>query len=549
MNNCRRYAAERITVNSMKKWTRKKYLDDYFALFGSFGRAVGKADIQTDGKSTTVSGSVGGCYMESTFFEDKSGVTVRTGKIRNESDEDITLSTALYRYVFDGGEYEIYTQFNGWQNESIGGWQPLVTSVTAFSETPRSCSSATPLLALYNVQTGRGMAINLIPNGAWELSARRATARNESTEVVAEAGNLARKQVTVLKPGEELAFPTVLCHVFTNKLDLDGWKLQRYSHRNIPQKTMPVIYNTWLYRFDKISYGDVSRQIPKAAELGCEYFVIDAGWFGNGAGWQGVRGDWKENQTAKLCGKMKTLADEVRAHGMKFGFWLETESAGRDSEILRDHLDWFIYDAGLYYLDFTNKEAANTMYETVCSLVDLYGAEFMKFDYNQDLYADKTLTSFCDYHNSYAEYVRRIRERYPELYLQCCASGGMRTDLKNCMLFDSYWLSDDQSPYEGLRLVKETVKRLAPQRIERWACLTSFASTQPAPQDKLLANDDWTWGRLASVHESYLKAFLTGAPIGFSCDLTLLSGDTFDMLKNLLKNSKKSVPHIGRMPR
>jgi len=336
----------------------------------------------------------------------------------------------------------------------------------------------------------------------------------------------------------------VLCHIFTNKLDLDGWKIQRYSHRNIPQKTMPVIYNTWLYRFDKINYEDISRQIPKASELGCEYFVIDAGWFGNGdANWMFLRGDWKENRTAKLCGKMKTLADEVRANKMKFGFWLETESAGCNSEIVKNHPDWFICDAGLYYLDFTNKEASDAMFETVCGLVDYYGAEFMKFDYNQDLFTDKTLTSFCDYNNCYAEYVKRIRKKYPELYLQCCASGGMRTDLTNCMLFDSYWLSDDQSPFEGLRLVKETIKRLAPQRLERWACLTSFASTQPVPQDKILTIDDWSWERLAVVHESYLKAFLTGAPIGFSCDLTLLSNDTFALLKNIVcdfKNERDS---------
>lgn len=43
--------------------------------------------------------------------------------------------------------------------------------------------------------------------------------------------------------------------------------------------------------------------------------------------------------------------------------------------------------------------------------------------------------------------------------------------LTNGLDFDSFWLSDNQSPYEGVRIFKDTIKRVAPQMIEKWATI------------------------------------------------------------------------------
>ncbi len=53
---------------------------------------------------------------------DKNGVCKRNGNVKNISDKSISLNALSSRFTFDGGEYEVYTQYNSWQNESMGGW-------------------------------------------------------------------------------------------------------------------------------------------------------------------------------------------------------------------------------------------------------------------------------------------------------------------------------------------------------------------------------------------------------------------------------------------
>ena len=48
------------------------------------------------------------------------------------------------------------------------------------------------------------------------------------------------------------------------------------ANYNLP----PVIYNTLLYRFASFTVEQLRQQLAAAKKIGCEYFVVDAGWFG-----------------------------------------------------------------------------------------------------------------------------------------------------------------------------------------------------------------------------------------------------------------------------
>lgn len=50
------------------------------------------------------------------------GVCVRKGKVKNISENEISLNTLSLKFTLDGGEYEVYSQSNFWQNESEGKW-------------------------------------------------------------------------------------------------------------------------------------------------------------------------------------------------------------------------------------------------------------------------------------------------------------------------------------------------------------------------------------------------------------------------------------------
>ena len=90
-----------------------------------------------------------GYEWTSTITGHKSGVNVRVDKIKNVSTRPIALRTALSRFSFFGGEYEVFTQYNEWCGEGYGKRQSLVTEISAEGESVRNNSSASPFMALY----------------------------------------------------------------------------------------------------------------------------------------------------------------------------------------------------------------------------------------------------------------------------------------------------------------------------------------------------------------------------------------------------------------
>ncbi len=508
---------------------------------GDFGQLKGSVEKRNDSYYIN-NGTV---EALSEIKKDESGVCVRRGYVKNVSDKVITFSALSSKFVLDGGEYSVYTQYNGWQNESFGGWQELVTTVCPRCESVRNASGASPFAVLWNKQTERGIVFHLNACSAWEMRFSRVYAGGEAAYVEVELGVMKDGLSVGLLPGEEIELGEIMYYTASNKTDFDCHKLHSYLNKTYPRKSMPVIYNTWLYKFDSFTADDVRSQISPAKELGVEYFVIDAGWFGKGEEWWRTRGDWEENLTFGFRGEMKTIADEVRASGMKFGFWLEPETANGGTDIVKNHPEYFIEGDYTYFLDFSNSKAVDYIYEKTCELIDRYGAEFIKFDFNADMKYDIYHSGFLKYMRGHREYISRLKEKYPALYLENCASGGFRMAARDGALYDSFWLSDNQSPYEGLRIFKDTMLRMPPQWIECWAVICSAKGT-PSPYsrkneyaDKLIACDDALWDRVAGVQGDFLKGFLTGSPVGFSCDLTTFDEKLFADLKKFVTEFKK----------
>jgi len=480
--------------------------------------------------------------LTETHCTDENGIYVRRDTLQNTSAKALTFHTLRSRFVFDGGEYEVYTQYNGWQNESQGQWSPLVTEITARCESVRSAAGAAPFLALWNLQTNRGIAFHLLTDASWSISAKRIFSPGENSYVGVELGIDAPNVSLTIPAGESFRLPEILYYEFQNKTDMDAWKLHRYCHAHMPRRRLPVIYNTWLYKFDRIDFDSVAKQIPVAARLGVEYFAIDAGWFGKDSRWVRNIGDWEENLNYGFHGRMKEIADMVRAHGMEFGLWLEAERAVPAADAVHKFPQYFVnYDSGCF-INFADKAARDYIFDVLCGLVERYGISFFKFDFNADLSFDKDGMAFTEYFKGYRAFLKRVHEKYPSLYLSNCAAGGMRMTLKNCEDFESFWLSDNQSPYHGMRIVKDSILRLPPQVMERWAVIATNDNTIPAYRadyaEHIFATSDGTWDRVSDVSESWLKGFLSGGPVCLSCDLPALSDTVQDMLKDHIQTFK-----------
>jgi alpha-galactosidase len=241
---------------------------------------------------------------------------------------------------------------------------------------------------------------------------------------------------------------------------MDAYKLHAYMHKHYPRKSFPIIYNSWLYRFDKFTTEDILAQIPLAADIGAEYFVIDAGWFGKGKNWTVSVGDWSENLVTGFAGRMGEVADAVRAHGMKFGLWIEFERAHAKSDAIRDHEEYYTIaheDTGVRFFDFANPEARAWMLDTVSGLIDKYGVKYIKNDNNVDMQWDPRHTGYYEYHKGRDAFIDALRAKYPDLYLTSCASGGEQMELANYTRFDSNWPSDNESPYVEMDIYKASL--------------------------------------------------------------------------------------------
>lgn len=471
-----------------------------------------------------------------------SGVCSRRDALKNLSDRPVTVNLISSRFRFDGGEYEAYAQTNGWVHESIGAWQPMNSGVQVKCESVRTSSGAAPFAALWNLQTGRGVAFHLLPDCAWQMTLTRVAAPSGRAYVEADMGVYGDFCVT-LQPGESLDFPEILFYEIRSRIDLDAWKLHEYCNERWPRREMPVAFNSWLYLFSHLSVENVAACIPAAERIGCEYFVIDAGWFGKDPEWSRSIGDWVENENAGFCGRMKEVADKVRAHSMKFGLWFEIERALPTAEAVRLYPDYFLCFEGNCFLDFGNPEACEYMLDTLSAQIERYGIEYIKFDFNADLFYDKYRSAFTRYFAGYRAFMKELRRRHPGVYFQNCASGGMRMNLSNLADFDSYWFSDNQDPYEGMEIIKNTLLRLPPQVVDRWAVIQSVSGVRTyysADKPMLLATASSTWESATGVQESWLQAFLTGGPMGFSCDLSKLDEGVMERLSAFVAEFKKN---------
>lgn len=507
-------------------------------IFGDFGHLDDATAVIPGGFAA----EAGGIRVETFEETGVAGVTHRRTVVRNVSDRPLTATCLLDVFRFGGGDYEVYSQANTWMDESRGAWQPLRTGVEVRGGGMRTSFGAAPMLALWDAQAGRGCVFHLMSDAVWEMRATVLPDEGEKSFVQIEAGMDSRHLRYTLRPGEEVALPEVVFYGFANKTDLDCHKLHAWWNAVHPRRRCPSFYNTWLCRFDKLELGFVLEQVARAKDMGLEFFVVDAGWFGPAKGWAEVRGDWAERPDGRLGGRLAEVAAAVRDAGMVFGFWLEAEIADVGSEIVREHPEYFREIGGRHFLDFTRDDARGRLLETVCGLVEKYHAGFIKLDFNTDPRVDPSGRDFADYNAGYRRFVRELRARHPGIYLEGCASGGLMMDLGWARDFDSFWLSDNQSPVHGLRIARETMLRLPPRMIERWITVRSAEGLQPdyfGRNSRLLATEDAWWRDLRSVAPEYVAAFASGGPVGFSCDLTALSDGHLDFFRRMVADRKR----------
>ena len=450
----------------------------------------------------------------------------------NTGDQTLTVRRALPRWVFSPGRYRLHYQESRWLAESLPRCTELNgADINLHARAARSSCGNTPFCILEDMENSAAAAFHVVPRGNWTIQIHSRILSCEAAMPVIEAGLSDSDLFFPLGEGERLELPEVII-TEVPKCDpgLAGALIQKYFINNrLPENlnTPPVVYNSWLYRFTNFTAPQLREQLSAAKKIGCEVFIVDAGWFG-GDDWYESVGDWQEKPQEPFFGNMASFADEVRASGLDFGFWMEPERWAEKASIRKEHPEWFPDHS--FRIDLDQPEAAEHFIGSIRKNIKKFNAKYIKLDFNSDMGYDESGRELHSYCTKLTELLKQLRSEFPELIIENCGSGSLRSDLATSMLYDVAFVSDHAHLFENLRIRQGLFARTIPGRTLNWAV------TRPAPERRTKVYDhelvlgctsaSWDEGALFDV-DFIMSSALLGVP-GFSGDLAGLAPEILD---------------------
>ncbi len=251
---------------------------------------------------------------------------------------------------------------------------------------------------------------------------------------------------------------------------------------NKDNEELKIIFNDYMNSL----WGDptTEKEIPlidAAAKAGCEYYCIDAGWYADGNWWDNV-GEWQESKQ-RFPNGLKEVTDYIRKKGMIPGAWLELEVMGINCPKLKELDDtWFfirhgkrVYDRSRYQLDFRNEKVRKYATEVIDRLINEYGIGYIKMDYNiepgigTEYEADSVGDGLLEHQRAYLAWLDCIFEKYPELIIENCSSGGLRMDYAMLARYSIQSTSDQENYLQYATIAANAPTGVTPEQAAIWS--------------------------------------------------------------------------------
>ena len=270
-----------------------------------------------------------------------------------------------------------------------------------------------------------------------------------------------------LKRGETFVTPKVAFSFSKEGLsgvsrNFHNWgRTYMLAHGNRVRK---ILLNSWEGVYFDINQQGMDQMMADIAKMGGELFVMDDGWFGvkyprkNDSS---SLGDWEVDRQ-KLPDGIEGLLRDAKKNHVKFGIWIEPEMTNSVSELYEQHPDWIVKapkrDAvkgrggTQLILDLSNPKVQDFVVGVVDNLMSKYPEiNYIKWDANMPIlnHGSQYLTMndqshlYIAYHRGFEKVCQRVREKYPDLTIQACASGGGRANWGVLPWFDEFWVSDN----------------------------------------------------------------------------------------------------------
>lgn len=366
------------------------------------------------------------------------------------------------------GEFNVLHSLGS--NHDRADFQPRMTTLS--SEAPLSMSpvngrsSDTSAFPFFNVITpdNKGIVVAIGWTGTWYADLTTPTVKSVNL-----AAGMKHMDLH-LYPGEAIRTPLVAMLFWQGDDYMTGNNTFRRfilaHHTRKPTKELgsyspinggldwgdPAPCNEYGCLTEEFAVGLIKRY--KMFGLQPESIWLDAGWYEgaggpNGSWWNSV-GSWYADKERFPRG-LKPLSDAAHSIGARFLVWFEPERAFDGSRLAKEHPEWLLkVGAGNNLLDLGNKEALEWVCKHIGDFIEENGVDTYRQDFNMAInpYWEKFdepgrigmkeirhiegLYAFWDY----------LIERFPNIMIDNCASGGRRIDLETTSRSIPLWRTD-----------------------------------------------------------------------------------------------------------
>ena len=340
-----------------------------------------------------------------------------------------------------------------------------------------------PMAYLENTCTDTGLFWQIENNGSWHWEIGD---QNGHLYLAASGPNeIYSHWFKDLAPGDSFTSVPVAVGVTASGFDQGVASLTAYRRlirrSNADNRKLPVIFNDYMNCLWGKPHADEEYPlIDAAAEAGCEYFCIDAGWYADGDWWDNV-GEWEESKMRFPDG-MRKVTDYIRSKGMIPGVWLEIEVMGINCRLAKEFPDEYFFvrhgkrisDRSRFQLDFRNPKVREFANQVIDRIVSEYGVGYIKMDYNiepgigTELGCESVGQGLLEHERAYLGWLEDVWKRYPELVIENCSSGGLRMDYAMLSRYSIQSTSDQDDYRKYATIAANAPAALTPEQAAVW---------------------------------------------------------------------------------
>lgn len=422
----------------------------------------------------TLKDTAGYCSVDLyyTIYADYPVIT-RSVQVTNEGEQSIELNKLLSMSMdFDHSDFDCVQLPGAWGRERDLVRHPIHRGVHKI-DSKRGTTSHTyqPFLGLVDPDTtehtGDVYGYHFVYSGEFVANCEV----NEFNQTRVQMGINPEHFKWTLKPSETFSAPEVVMSYTSHGLNQFSQNLHQFYQNHLIRgqyqfEERPVLLNNWEGTYFNFTEGKILEMADKAVDLGVELFVLDDGWFGKRDDDKTSLGDWFVYDK-KLPNGLRSLAEKVKAKGLKFGLWFEPEMVSEDSELYRKHPEWVLKTTdstaslgrNQYILDYSQKEVRDNIKLQMKAILDEVPIDYIKWDFNRNMTEIGSQNPSVNdgevthrYMLGLYELLEELTTAYPSILWESCSGGGGRYDPGMLHYMPQTWTSDNTDAVARLEI-------------------------------------------------------------------------------------------------